>query len=151
MAHVPRAQSPTLGGSDWSLLADIEIRTAATEGVIYAQGSFLDGFSLFIQDAALCLVFNMLGDAITGSSATALPTGRTTVGLRFERGDDNTGMFTLQADGREVGSIDIPDTTRMSKMRGVDVGRDQHAPVTDAYRAPFAFTGIIHSVDVRLG
>ena len=39
----------------------------------------------------------------------------------------------------------------MSKMRGVDVGRDPHAPVTDAYLAPFEFTGIIHSVDLRVG
>ena len=151
LAHVPRAQSPTLGRDNWSLVADIGIRNPATQGVIYAQGSFLDGFSLFIQDAALCLVFTVLGEAITGRSATALATGRTTVGLRFERGDDDRGTFILQADGREVGSIDVPDVTRMAKMRGVDVGHDPHAPVTDAYRAPFAFTGIINSVDLRLG
>ena len=151
MAHVPRAQSPTLGRGTWSLLADIDIGNADTEGVIYAQGSFLDGFSLFIQDGALCLVFNVLGVAITGRSATRLPTGRTTVGLLFERSDNDRGAFTLQVDGREVGSTVVPDVTRMSKMRGVDVGRDQHAPVTDAYRAPFEFTGIIRSVDVRLG
>ena len=151
MAHVPRAQSPTLGRGNWSLVADIEIPDAATEGVIYTQGSFLDGFSLFIQKATLCLVFNVLGDATTGRSATTLPTGRTTVGIRFERRDDNTGTISLQADGRQVGSIGIPDVTRMSKMRGVDVGRDPHAPATDVYRAPFEFTGIIHSVDLRVG
>ena len=150
MAHVPRAQSPTLGRGNWSLAADIEIPDAATEGVIYTQGSFLDGFSLFIQDAALCLVFNVLGNAITARSSTALPTGRTSVGLRFERGEDDTGTIILRTDGREVGSVDVPDVTRMSKMRGVDVGLDRHAPSTDLYPAPFEFTGIIHCVDIAL-
>ena len=150
MAHVPRAQSPTLGRGDWSLIADIEIPDTAAEGVIYSQGSFLDGFSLFIQDAAPCLVFNVLGKAITARSATTLPAGRNTVGMRFERRADNTGAITLEADGCEVGSVGIPDATRMSKMRGVDVGRDPHAPATDAYLAPFAFTGIIHSVNIHL-
>ena len=151
LAHVPRAQSPTLGRGNWSLAADVEIPDPETEGVIYSQGSFLDGFSLFIRDAALCLAFSVLGDAITVRSATPLATGRTTVGLLLERGEDDTGAVILQANGREVGSMDIPDITRLSKMRGVDVGRDRHAPVTDAYRAPFEFTGIIHSVDLRLG
>ena len=150
MAHVPRAQSPTLGRGNWSLAADIEIPDAETAGVIYAQGSFLDGFSLFIQDAAVCLVFKVLGDAITGRSATTLATGRTTVGMRFERGENDTGTIILQANGQEVGSIDIPDVTRMSKMRGVDVGLDRHAPVTDRYEAPYPFTGIIHCVDIEL-
>ena len=151
MAHVPRAQSPALGRNNWSLAADIEIPDAETAGVIYAQGSFLDGFSLFIQDAALCLVFNVLGDTIAGRSATTLATGRTTVGLRFDRGENDTGEIILQANGQEVGSIDIPDVTRMSKMRGVDVGLDRHAPVTDVYEAPYPFTGIIHCVDIELG
>lgn len=150
LAHVPRAQSPTLGRGDWELAADVEIPDPGTEGVIYSQGSFLDGFSLFIRDAALCLVFSVLGDAVTLRSATPLATGRTTVGLRFERGKDGTGTIILQADDRDVGSMDIPDVARMSKMRGVDVGGDRHAPITDLYEAPFEFTGTIHCVDIRL-
>ncbi|MCY4060231.1 MAG: hypothetical protein OXG44_19790 [Gammaproteobacteria bacterium] len=98
----------------------------------------------------MCLVFKVLGDAITGQSATTLATGRTTVGMRFERGENDTGTIILQASGREVGSIDIPDVTRMSKMRGVDVGLDRHAPVTDRYEAPYPFSGIIRCVDIEL-
>ena len=147
---MPRAQSPALGGGDWSLVADVDIPGPQTEGVIYSQGSFLDGLSVFVQDGTLGLAFNVLGDTTIGRAATSLPTGRATVGVAFARGDDGTGRFALLAEGREIGSISIPDATRMSKMRGVDVGGDRHAPVTDAYRAPFEFTGTIHAVEVCL-
>ena len=151
LAHLPRAQSPALGGGDWSLVADVNIRDTETEGVIYAQGSFLDGISLFVQGGTLGLAFNVLGSTTIGRAAKSLPKGRATVGVAFARGDDGTGRFTLLAEGREIGSVSVPDATRMSKMRGVDVGGDRHAPVTDAYGAPFEFTGAIHAVEVRLG
>ncbi len=148
MAHIPRRQSPALGGGNWSLIAQVEIPSAETEGVIYSQGSFLDGFSLFIQDAALSLAYNVLGNMTLCRTATMLHSGSLTVGVVFERGDDDTGTVTLMAEGQKIGSIGIPDVTRMSKMRGVDLGRDQHAPVSDVYKAPFEFTGIIHSIDI---
>ena len=43
MGRVPRAQSPAIGTRKWSLTADVEIQDASTEGVIYAQGSALNG------------------------------------------------------------------------------------------------------------
>ena len=150
MAHVPRAQSPALERGDWSLCAEVEIQDAQTEGVIYSQGSFLDGFSLFVQDATLGLAYNVLGNTTLCRSATTLPEGRTTVGVAFERGEDDTGEIILIADGQAIGSVVISDVSRTSKMRGVDVGRDPHAPVTDVYEAPFEFTGVIHSVDIRV-
>ena len=105
---------------------------------------------MFIQDAALGIAYNELGNATLCRTETTLPRGRITVGVVFERGDDDTGTVTLMAECQKIGSIGIPDVTRMSKMRGVDIGRDQHAPVTAVYKAPFEFTGIIHSVDISV-
>ena len=105
------------------------------------QGSFLDGFSLFAQDATLGLAYNVLGNTTLCRSATTLPEGRTTVGVVFERGEDDTGEVTLIAEGQAIGSVVISDVSRMSKMRGVDVGRDPHAPVTDVYEGTFRVHG----------
>ncbi len=68
----------------------------------------------------------------------------------FEKNDDDTGVFRLVVESNEVGAVAIADTSRMSSMRGVDVGRDQDAPVTNLYQAPFDFTGVIHVVEIRL-
>ena len=121
-----------------------------TEGVIYAQGKSLDGFSLFIQNGALCFVYNSLGETISGRSDTLLSNGCITVGATFEQADDGTGTITLIVEGQSIGSITIPDATRRSKMRGVEVGRNRHSQITDIYRAPFEFTGTIHAVDIRV-
>ena len=150
MAHVPRVLSPPLTRGNWSLTADVEIMGEQTEGVIYAQGSFLNGFSLFVQHGALAFITTVMDEATVWRSDSPLPTGRITVEVVFEKGFDNTGAFKLIVEGKEVDTVGIADTTRMSSMRGVDVGRDQDAPVTDLYQAPFDFTGVIHSVDIQL-
>ena len=101
-------------------------------------------------DATLGFAYNVLGSAALGRGATALPNGRVTVGVVFEPGDNDAGTFMLLVEGREVGSIGISNVTRISKMRGVEVGRDGHSPISDVYDAPFEFTGTIHSVDVLI-
>jgi len=150
MAHVPRVLSPPLTRGNWSLTADIEIMDEQTEGVIYAQGSFLNGFSLFIQDGTLAFVITVMDNATVWRADSPLATGRIAVEVVFEKGGDNTGIFRLMVQGKEVGAVGIADTTRMSSMRGVDVARDQDAPVTDLYEAPFDFTGTIHSVEIQV-
>ena len=72
------------------------------------------------------------------------------MGVVFEPGDDDTGRFILVAQDREIDTIAIPDVTQISIMRGAEVGRDTQAPMTDAYTAPFEFTGAIHSVDIKV-
>ena len=145
MARIASKQSPALEQGNWSLTAKVEI-LPETEGVIYAQGKSLDGFSLFIQNGTLCFVYNALGQTISGRSTTTLPNGRITVGAAFEPADDGTGTITLTGDGETIGSIQIPDATRRSKMRGVEVGRNRHSPIAGV--SPFEFTGVIHFVDI---
>lgn len=145
MARIASKQSPVLEQGNWSLTAEVEI-LSETEGVIYAQGKSLDGFSLFIQNSTLCFVYNALGQTISGRSTTTLPNGRITVGAAFKSADDGTGTITLTGDGETIGSIQIPDATRRSKMRGVEIGRNRHSPIADV--SPFEFTGVIHFVDI---
>ena len=130
-------------------MAEVELPSAQTEGVIYTQGSFRSSFSLFIQDGSLCLGYRLLGQTTCHRAAAKLPTGRLAVGVVFEPGDDDTGTFTLVAQDREIDTIAMPDVTRISSMRGVEVGRDSQAPMTDAYEPPFEFTGVIHWVDIN--
>ena len=78
--------------------------------------------------------------------------GRLRVGTVLEPGDEDegTGTIALVVEGEEAGSIHVPDVATIGKMRAAQVGRDQHASITDVYKAPFEFTGVTHSVDVHL-
>lgn len=149
MGHVPRKLSPPLGQGQWTLTADVEIQ-ADTEGVIFAQGTFLQGISLFVQEGALAFVFTTRNEWTVLRSENALSGGRHTVSLEFVRGEGDTGVFTLSDDGHDIGTVSIPDTSRMGNMSGADVARDQDAPVSDLYEAPFDFTGVVHAVEIRL-
>ena len=131
-------------------MAEVELRGKETEGVIYSQGSFRNGISLFIQDGSLCLAYRVLGNPTLRRAATELPTGRVNVGVVFEPGDGDTGRFTLVAQDRELDTIPMPDVTQITSMRGTEVGRDSQAPMTGAYTPPFEFTGVIHCVDVNV-
>ena len=150
LGRVPRAQSPALGPRNWSVMAEVELKGAETEGVVYSQGSFRNGISLFIQDGTLCFAYRLLGKPTLSRAATKLPAGRITVGVVFEPGDGDTGKFTLVAEDREVDTIAMPDVTQISSMRGAEVGHDTQAPMTDAYKPPFEFNGVIHSVVARV-
>ena len=148
LARVASKQSPALDAGDWMLTADVEIVGRKTEGVIYAQGKSLDGFALFVQGGTPCCVYSALGEAVFCRSTTPLEPGRQTLAVRFQRSGEQA-TITLMANGSESGSIVIRDAGRTSKMRGVDVGKNRHSPITDVYEAPFPFTGVIHSVEVR--
>ena len=149
IGHISNKQSPAVAARNWSLSADVEIQ-ADTEGVIYSQGSFMNGFSLFIQDGALCIAHTVRGDATVCRAPSPLPSGRISVRIAFEPNTDNTGLFTLMAEGQTIASVEIADTTSMTSMRGTDIGHDWDSPITNVYQAPFRFTGVIHSVDIRV-
>ena len=150
MAHVPRVKSPSLADGNWLLKADVEISSGQTEGVIFAQGSFLNGISLYVRNGFLAFVYTVMDKPSTWISKDLLPIGRFTVDLFFQKQNADSGVFLLKVQDKEIASFVISDTTHMSSMRGADVGRDLDAPVTDLYNAPFDFTGIIHSVLIKL-
>jgi arylsulfatase len=85
ISHVPGSHAPQVGRGNWKLTADIEVPDPGTEGVIYAQGSVIDGFSLFIQDRKLGFAHNGVGEAVIGESDEFVPQGRTMVGLKSLR------------------------------------------------------------------
>ena len=146
---MPRKLSPPLGQGNWILTADVDIG-AETEDVIFAQGNFREGISLFVQEGALAFVFTVRREPTVWRSEAALKTGRQTLRLVFTRGDGDAGTFSMSVDDDEIGTVSIPDTSRMGNMNGSDVARDQDAPVTDLYPAPFDFTGVIHAVDIQV-
>jgi arylsulfatase len=64
--------------------------------------------------------------------------------------EGETGSITLVIDGQECGTIPVPYVMRMISSTGLDIGKDTLSPVTDDYKAPFAFTGRILKFDVVL-
>ena len=149
LSHVATSLTPQIGRGDWELTADVEVPDASTEGVIYSQGSVIDGFAVFIQGGRLCFAHKALGDEVFGHATEAVPQGRVKLGLKFERTPDGPRRGTFMIEGREAGTVDVP-ISRNASRGGVDIGRDVLSPITDRYEAPFEYTGVIHSVDLEV-
>jgi arylsulfatase A-like enzyme len=149
ISHLPAEVAPALGNRTWVMTAEIERPNENIEGVIVAQGTQNVGFSWYIKDNKMVFDYNVFTEHHVVHSDRSVPTGKSTLGVRFVR-DGKTGTIILSIDDKECGSISVPYVLRMISSTGLDIGKDGLSPVTEDYKAPFNFTGTIKKVHVDL-
>jgi len=138
------------------ITADVEIPKNGANGVLLTQGGRFGGWSLYLKDGKPTYTYNWLGLQRYAVAATqALPPGKATI--RFEFAYDGGGLGkggkgTLLVNGKPVatGRIERTQCCVYSADEGADVGADEGTPVTEAYKAPFKFTGKIAGVTIEL-
>ncbi|MDR3557391.1 MAG: arylsulfatase [Syntrophobacteraceae bacterium] len=142
-----------------SITAEVDIPEGGAEGVLLSQGGNDGGFSFYVQDGKLCYAYNYVGRRLYHiQSVEAVPSGPHKLRFEFEvsgkpdmeNGKGAPGKGQLYFDGRLVGQAQIELTNCLSigLLSSIVCGADSGAPVTPAYKPPFAFTGSIHGVTV---
>ena len=138
-----------------SISADVDVPAEGAEGVLVADGGRFGGYALYIKEGVLTYAYNFLGGERYYVTADArIPAGRRLVQCTFEKTGAQPfgagGVVRLFVDGTEVGDGELPRTVPFINGlgSGFSVGRDDGAPVTDEYRAPFAFNGTIRRLVV---
>jgi len=131
-------------------------------GVIVAEGSFLGGFSLYVEEGRLKHTYSFLGlklDTIT--SRDELPTGK--VNVRYEFTADKPGEFATSGSSRlfvngkqeAEGKIEHTVPLRFTAYEGMDIGTDNGLPVVPKFIyakvLPTNFKGTIQKVEFDLG
>jgi len=131
------------------------------EGVIVAEGSFLGGFSLYVEEGRLKHTYSFLGlklDTIT--SRDELPKGK--VNVRYEFTADKPGEFATSGTSRLFinGKQEVEDKIehtvplRFTAYAGMDIGTDNGLPVVPklGYAKLLAkyFSGTIEKVEFDL-
>jgi arylsulfatase len=131
-------------------------------GVIVAEGSFLGGFSLYVEEGKLKHTYSFLGlklDTIT--SHDELPMGK--VNVRYEFTADKPGEFATSGTSRlfingkqeAEGKIEHTVPLRFTAYEGMDIGTDNGLPVVPKFEyakvLPKYFKGTIERVDFDLG
>jgi hypothetical protein len=90
-------------------------------------------------------------------SPTAVPAGRHQLRFEFEptgdldllKGRGAPGRCQLYIDDKLVAETDVPYTTPMILNPGaLTCGANPGSPITPDYKAPFPFTGTIHTVTI---
>lgn len=159
---------PTFWNKSFVITADAEITSAQNEGVLFALGGRFSGLSLFVKDGKLQLAHN-LGTKISHLEATkSLPTGKVTLKYEFNFEADarprSSSVFALdpksllEKAGTESLYINGEKVAEASIIRahgniygydeGLDIGQDNASPVSDRYKTPYAFNGVLKKVTI---
>jgi arylsulfatase len=148
VSHLAAGAGPPFGAPSWTMQASIERTNAQTEGVIITSGTHNNGLSWYIKDNLLIFDYNASRDHSVIHSSVTVPTGQSTIGLKFQR-KDRGGTFTLLIDGNECGSIDVPLALRIISTTGVQIGINNLSPITNDYKVPFKFMGKINYINFK--
>jgi arylsulfatase len=149
IAHVPADAAPPLGSRAWTVTAEVTVPGDGAEGVLYARGAHNVGHTFFVQHGSLHFDYNALGIHHRVSAPVALVPGRHTLTATFDRAGPG-GRLTIGHNDTALAAIEIPIIVRMLGSTGLDIGRDALSPVVDDYESPFAFTGAIERVTIRI-
>ncbi len=157
---VPFWVAPRVLNRPHSITAEAEIPATGAEGVLMCQGSGVGGWSFYVKDGKLHYTHNYVRRELASvSSADTVPVGRHQLRFEFEptgqpdiaSGKGSPGRAQLYVDGQLVGQSEFPVTTPVAfNPGGLTCGANPGSPVTPDYRAPFRFTGVLHSVTVDL-
>ncbi|MFN8019266.1 MAG: arylsulfatase [Acidimicrobiales bacterium] len=148
MTPLPAQSAPAIGGRSWDLRATVE-RPAGAEGVLYASGTENSGLSIFVQGDRLVFDYNCFGEHHVATSERPVPEGASVLGVQFRR-QDKGAVATLLIDEEPAGTLEVPFAMFIMSSIGPSVGFDHGSPVSEAYRAPFAFEGDLRRVDISL-
>ena len=142
---------PTGGG--FTMTATVEVGEGA-EGIVCALGDWSNGWAWFVNDGRPVVAFSLFGTPYRAEADEAVPAGRHSLGLTYERIPSGGGPVNLLVDGVVVGELELPEDLPFRWQiggAGMRVGVDAGLPVAEDYRPPFAFSGMILQVEVAAG
>ncbi|CAB1367559.1 arylsulfatase [Denitratisoma oestradiolicum] len=154
-AQLPEINGPSIKNRSFRIDADVKLQPGS-EGVLVAEGGRTGGYSLFIKGGRLHFVYNFLDKShYQISSLETLPAQVRTLSAAFAYdggGAGKGGVLTLLADGKKLaeGRIDHTLPARFAFTESFDVGLDSGSPVSDAYAAPYRFSGRLDQLRVEL-
>lgn len=152
----PAGIMPPIMNRSYSITAQLTVPPEGADGVIVAAFDHLGGFSLFVDGGILRHTYSFMGvEVFHQESGRPLPAGDVTVRLDFEADAAvmaPAGAVTLWFGDEQVGEGRLEHTVPImyNAYSGMDIGRDNGEVVDPVYadRAPFAFGGTIHRVDI---
>ncbi len=140
---LPRDKAPRVHGRGFTVKAEL---TAGKDGVIVAQGGTAHGFTVYVKEGRLTMAARHASKLTTIAADAPLPAGKTAVEMELTR----KGKVVLRANGKTVAEGAVPGALKAMPADGLEVGRDDTAPVGE-YKVPFAFGGEIRKVTIELG
>jgi len=155
---IPHGDAPSTIARSFSITAEVTIPEGGAEGMLNTNGGRFGGYGLYLLKGKPVFAQNIVGFAtVKWAGKEAIPAGKHTIEFEFTYdgpGLGKGGTGVLKADGQEVASEKVPHTTPFIFQwdETFDVGSDTGTPVVDKdYQCPFAFTGKLEKLTVKIG
>jgi len=155
VTQLPARAAPSLFQHSFSISAEVEIKDNSTEGILLAAGGRFTGFSFYVQGNKLKIAHNNNGKLVYLEAAQPLKPGKAVLKYTLQytpakKLADPAGTEALYVNDVKAAERKITkaDATIMPYDEGVDVGLDNGSAVAPQYKAPFAFTGVLHKIIV---
>ena len=153
-ARLPEEGAPSLIGRSFRLKAKVDVPPSGADGVLFAIGGRFGGLSWYIKDGRPALHYNLADvQRFDVASDHRLAAGRART--RNAVGDcrprsacnrDIAGGWRGRS-AAERYRAHLP--FRYTLDETLDVGSDEGTPVTEAYAAPFNFTGVLQELSIE--
>jgi arylsulfatase A-like enzyme len=155
--RMPEFTAPGLGRANSTVTIEAEIGDNAS-GVLYALGGSGGGLALYMDKGELVYEYNMMIiERFIARSTTKIGAGKHRIEVTTTLSSAkplSPADVVVKVDGQEVARTTVKRTVpaAFSASETFDVGVDLGSPVSVDYfdRRPFAFTGKIEKVEVRL-
>ena len=149
LARIPPEGAPPFGSRNWTMRFEVDRPQGDEVGVLLAFGTFNNGLVVYV-DAEGHLVYdhNAFTTHTVLRSEDAVPAGSSVLEVQQQRIRRGPGRAWLLVDGVPSAQADIPLIPTMISPVGMDLGHNPTG-ISDAYEAPFAFSGRLERVTIR--
>jgi arylsulfatase len=158
MPGIPIGNAPNILSKSFTITAEVEVSEGGGDGMIVTEGGRFGGYGLYVLKGKPVFTYNFLDlERFRWEGPDALAPGKHTLVFAFTYdgpGIAKGGLGVLKVDGKDVANQKIPHTIAflIPGDETFDVGVDTRTGVDDRdYQVPFAFTGKLDKLTVKLG
>jgi len=152
--RIPEPSAANTKNGSHTITATIEVRQGGADGVLISEGGAAGGFTLYIKEGKPVYEYNFMAhERYKLVSSEALTAGPATIRLdfKYDGGIGKGGTAVLFINDKKVaeGRIEKTCPSRFGP-ENLDVGMESGSPVSEEYRPPFAYTGVIKKVQIHI-
>ena len=139
----------------WEAMAEVVTKGASANGVLFQQGGYFGGWSLYVKEGTPTFHYNWFGvEQYNIKANSKLPEGKCTIKMDFAYEGEKPGQggtVTLYVNGKKVGSgkVEKTEPSIFSGDETCNVGIDMETMVTPDYNLETSkFNGEIEKITI---
>ena len=145
-SRIPEALAPPVHTHGFRMTMTVDPAGRPGNGTLMAMGGRFGGLGLYLREGVPVLALRTMDGKLSSLTAPGRLTGKSEIGLHFDRTGVEEASATISVDGKEVAKTRFQGALSVflfSANETFDIGSDPGTTVLDGIDAPFPFDGKI--------